>query len=86
MKEAESSDAATEPTVDFKGRNFITRADLAKHSGKDDAWMTIDGKVYDVSKYLEDHPVGLMPPTQPAPSAPPGAKGPCRSYAPWGAA
>ena len=36
-----------------------TRADLAKHSGKDDAWMTIDGKVYDVSKYLEDHPVGL---------------------------
>lgn len=31
---------------------------LAKHSGKDDAWMTINGKVYDVSKYLEDHPGG----------------------------
>lgn len=42
-----------------------TRADLAKHSGKDDAWMTINGKVYDVSKYLEDHPAGKMPPTQP---------------------
>ena len=31
---------------------------LAKHSGKDDAWMTINGKVYNVSKYLEDHPGG----------------------------
>ena len=35
-----------------------TRADVATHSGKDDAWLVIDGKVFDVSKYLEDHPGG----------------------------
>lgn len=31
---------------------------LAEHSGKEDAWLSINGKVYDVTKYLEDHPGG----------------------------
>ena len=41
-----------------KGRKFITRADVAKHSDRDDMWFVIEGKVYGVSKYLEDHPGG----------------------------
>lgn len=47
-----------EPTTDSKGRAFITRAKLAGHADRSDCWMSIKGKVYDVSKYLEDHPGG----------------------------
>ena len=31
---------------------------MATHSGPADAWLIIEGKVFDVSKYLEDHPGG----------------------------
>ncbi|OAA48844.1 Riboflavin synthase-like beta-barrel [Beauveria brongniartii RCEF 3172] len=31
---------------------------VAEHKVAKDAWMTIHGKVYDVTKYLEDHPGG----------------------------
>ena len=34
-------------------------ATLAKHAEKkDEVWMSIHGKVYNVTKYLEDHPGG----------------------------
>ena len=52
------ADAAEEPTKDDKGRPFITRATLAQHGTREDCWMSISGKVYDVTKYLEDHPGG----------------------------
>lgn len=47
-----------EPTVDSKGRAFIPMAKVAEHSSKSDVWMSIHGKVYNVTKYLEDHPGG----------------------------
>ncbi|KAL6852698.1 hypothetical protein ACO1O0_007246 [Amphichorda felina] len=31
---------------------------VAQHKSPDDAWLTIHGKVYDVTKYLADHPGG----------------------------
>ncbi|KAM3446024.1 hypothetical protein MY3296_010061 [Beauveria thailandica] len=31
---------------------------VAEHKVAEDAWMTIHGKVYDVTKYLQDHPGG----------------------------
>ncbi|ATY61825.1 cytochrome b5 [Cordyceps militaris] len=31
---------------------------VAEHKVATDAWMTINGKVYDVTKYLQDHPGG----------------------------
>ena len=31
---------------------------MAAHSTREDAWMSLHGKVYDVTKYLEDHPGG----------------------------
>lgn len=33
-------------------------AEVAKHADRSDVWMTIHGKVYNVTKYLEDHPGG----------------------------
>ncbi|KAK1138498.1 hypothetical protein N8T08_002448 [Aspergillus melleus] len=35
-----------------------TVADVASHNRKDDLWIVIHGKVYDITKYLQDHPGG----------------------------
>ncbi|KAK3331461.1 hypothetical protein B0H66DRAFT_636313 [Apodospora peruviana] len=34
-------------------------ADVQKHNKADDIWLVLHNKVYDVSKYLEDHPGGV---------------------------
>ncbi|OQV22110.1 putative Cytochrome b5 [Hypsibius exemplaris] len=31
---------------------------VASHNNKDDCWLIINGKVYDVTKFLEEHPGG----------------------------
>lgn len=30
--------------------------EVARHASADDCWMSIDGKVYDLTAYLPDHP------------------------------
>ncbi|GAB4840134.1 Cytochrome b5 isoform A [Ancistrocladus abbreviatus] len=32
--------------------------EVSQHNTKDDCWVVIDGKVYDVSSYLDEHPGG----------------------------
>ncbi|EYU38867.1 hypothetical protein MIMGU_mgv1a016071mg [Erythranthe guttata] len=32
--------------------------DVAKHNNKDDCWLIINAKVYDVTPFLEEHPGG----------------------------
>ncbi|ONM09427.1 Cytochrome b5 isoform A [Zea mays] len=32
--------------------------EAALHNTPDDCWVIVDGKIYDVTKYLEDHPGG----------------------------
>lgn len=58
MAEPTPEKTEPEPTVDSKGKPFITRAQVAEHASKEDVWMTIHNKVYNVTKYLEDHPGG----------------------------
>mmetsp|Transcript_74356 Transcript_74356/g.174528 ORF Transcript_74356/g.174528 Transcript_74356/m.174528 type:complete len:130 (+) Transcript_74356:8-397(+) len=40
------------------GSKTITKAELAKHDSQENCWIQIKGKVYDVSKFLADHPGG----------------------------
>mmetsp|Transcript_14246 Transcript_14246/g.25527 ORF Transcript_14246/g.25527 Transcript_14246/m.25527 type:complete len:119 (+) Transcript_14246:87-443(+) len=39
------------------GKKF-TLEEISKHKTADDCWIVIAGKVYDVSKYLDEHPGG----------------------------
>ena len=36
----------------------FTYAQVAEHTSEDDCWMVISGKVYDVTKFLDEHPGG----------------------------
>lgn len=44
-----------------KLRLDIPMEEIAKHNKKNDAWIVIDGNVYDVTKYVELHPGGWLP-------------------------
>jgi len=40
------------------GGPIISMAEVKQHSRDDDCWIVVNGKVYDPTKYLQDHPGG----------------------------
>ncbi|CAA0841614.1 Cytochrome b5 isoform B [Striga hermonthica] len=38
--------------------SVFTLAEVSEHNTSKDCWLVISGKVYDVTKFLEDHPGG----------------------------
>ncbi|KAI4388638.1 hypothetical protein MLD38_000950 [Melastoma candidum] len=39
-------------------RNVLTLSQVSKHKSKIDCWVVIDGRVLNVTKFLEEHPGG----------------------------
>lgn len=48
--------AETEPV---KPTKLYTVKDLKEHTTEDDCWIAINGKVYDVTHFLDEHPGGF---------------------------
>ncbi len=49
--------------ADLECEQNYTLDEVAEHNEKDDAWIALDGVVYDISDYLEDpanHPGGTI--------------------------
>ena len=43
----------------YPPRRTITLTELSKHNSRNDAWLAISGKVFDVTPYVEYHPGGI---------------------------
>jgi|YNPBryunderm2012_1023409.scaffolds.fasta_scaffold30499_2 cytochrome b involved in lipid metabolism len=41
-------------------KSSFSISDVAKHNNENDCWIVIDGKVYDVTSYIESHPGGRV--------------------------
>lgn len=41
-----------------EAKRLFSPSDVSLHASRKDCWISIHGKVYDVTKFLEDHPGG----------------------------
>ncbi|KAG1367716.1 cytochrome B5-like protein [Cocos nucifera] len=48
----------TPPNVASKTLKTYTKEEVSLHNKRDDCWIIVKGKVYDVTPYVEEHPGG----------------------------
>ncbi|XP_020594962.1 delta(8)-fatty-acid desaturase 1-like, partial [Phalaenopsis equestris] len=47
--------------METEQRRYISSAELGKHSSRSDLWISIQGKVYNVTDWVNNHPGGEIP-------------------------
>ena len=57
MSAAPAAPAVAAPSAD-DALKLVTLAQVSEHAKKSDCWMAHNGKVYDVTAFLDDHPGG----------------------------
>lgn len=57
MSDAPAAPAAAAPSAD-DALKLVTLTQVSEHAKKSDCWMAHNGKVYDVTAFLDDHPGG----------------------------
>jgi len=60
LKSRRSAGDTLSPTTLAAETKTYTIEGIANHSTRNDCWMAIDGKVYDVTNYIPMHPGGAM--------------------------
>jgi cytochrome b involved in lipid metabolism len=56
------SNSHNEGNYNGHGQRVRTAEEILQHRSEDDAWIVVDGKVYDVTQFLETHPGGPQVP------------------------
>ena len=55
------SSIKAENDSNIKSKNSISLDEFIKHNSKDDCWVLINNKIYDVTDFIPNHPGGVMP-------------------------
>uniref|UniRef100_A0A3Q7IC40 Cytochrome b5 heme-binding domain-containing protein n=1 Tax=Solanum lycopersicum TaxID=4081 RepID=A0A3Q7IC40_SOLLC len=42
-------------------KKYITAEELKKHNKRDDLWISVQGKIYNVTDWIKQHPGGDIP-------------------------
>ena len=60
MAETSPETSPVEPAT-----RILDLTELKKHTTETDCYLLYDGKVYDVTEFLDEHPGGAVPPESP---------------------
>lgn len=56
LSDEQARDSGDDPNVADNRLPEISREELARHDSRESCWKAIEGKVYDVTDYIDEHP------------------------------
>jgi len=59
-KQIKSKYKTSKPEEKPKFRGNLSKTEVSRHNSSADAWIIVDGKVYDVTTYVDLHPGGRL--------------------------
>ncbi|KAG9118400.1 Cytochrome b2, mitochondrial precursor [Ceratobasidium sp. 392] len=56
-----TTEPAHDSILDFSPGGLISYDEIQRHNSRDSCWVVVNGEVYDVTRFLNDHPGGIAP-------------------------